>query len=163
MEKSPYILGFNNSRDLLEKLNREKSKVLNSKDSQEVMDNFFNFIITAYSIKDWIKKEFGSLNEKKIYDEYPELGICQDTANASKHFIISEEHFNSKHRNKKNKKAKLKKITFELKPYGKEVYGGGGYGGISTNIQTEESNTSYTIHTFIDKVITAWKKIINDK
>ena len=81
---------FNSSQDIFEKLQRD-SEILERETSG---DGVFNFVITAYSLWDWIQKdpEFKSvLNDtlkKKIWqNKY--FRVCRDLANASKHMEIT--------------------------------------------------------------------------
>jgi hypothetical protein len=80
--------GFKSARDMLAKLQREHAR-LNTEVSS---DNFFNFVVTAYHIIDWVEKDPSvsasakddlSTMRKNIY-----LAACRDVANASKHFVL---------------------------------------------------------------------------
>ncbi|MBN1411670.1 MAG: hypothetical protein JW969_12555 [Spirochaetales bacterium] len=80
--------GFNNAKDLLSKLKRDISLL----DEQVTGDRFFNFIITAYHLLEWIKNDESLSLEVRnevecIYDNKYFI-ICHDIANASKHFEL---------------------------------------------------------------------------
>ncbi len=55
-------------------------------------DRFFNFVVTAYALVDWIRKDpVVPRSAKKALPQFrskPEIQICRDLANASKHFEL---------------------------------------------------------------------------
>ena len=69
--------------DLLKKLKFEAERLKQNFNSYD----FFNFVVTAYHLCDWVEKNFG-LRKGDILDSYLEIQICRDLANASKHFGI---------------------------------------------------------------------------
>ena len=84
---------LNNSHDLLSKLERERSRVFDAvKEENEVdmCDFFFNYCITAHSIRDWVIKDpnfkFAKSEIHCVCNKYPELEACRDIANSHKHF-----------------------------------------------------------------------------
>lgn len=82
------IPSLQNPNDLLLKLCRESINVYTSKKDAEVLDCFFNFCITAHSLRDWVIKSSG-FDQKKIHDycnTFDSLKMCRDIANANKHF-----------------------------------------------------------------------------
>lgn len=82
------IPSLQNPNDLLLKLCRESINVYTSKKDEEVLDRFFNFCITAHSLRDWVIKSSG-LDQKTIHDYcnlFDSLKMCRDIANANKHF-----------------------------------------------------------------------------
>jgi hypothetical protein len=79
---------FKNAKDLLAKLKRD-FEALND---QVTGDRFFNLIITAYHIKDWIINDHSlttkiRANVKSLADN-KYFAMCHDIANASKHLIL---------------------------------------------------------------------------
>lgn len=80
--------GLRTVSDLFAKLEREAGKL-----RQEVSsDDFFNFVVTAYSLADWIQND-PSVDASAIADLHrfrssPCIRICRDLANSSKHFIL---------------------------------------------------------------------------
>ncbi|MGL4500537.1 MAG: hypothetical protein ACRCU2_15830 [Planktothrix sp.] len=83
--------GFDNARDLFEKLKRDAEKLGNEVTS----DNMFNFIVTAYHIKKWIENDDSDSNKQDIRDKAKELqkteeiiNICENLAKANKHFKL---------------------------------------------------------------------------
>ncbi len=87
--------GFRNPHDLLEKAKREQShlvRALGNQDLREIADTVFNFVITAYHVKDWLKKEgscsFTAQDVEHYVANEPCLKICRDICNGSKHRIL---------------------------------------------------------------------------
>ncbi|MBT0065521.1 hypothetical protein J4H69_06165 [Vibrio alginolyticus] len=77
-----------NPNDLLLKLCRESINVYTSQKDEEVLDRFFNFCITAHSLRDWVIKSSG-IDKNTVHDycnTYDSLKMCRDIANANKHF-----------------------------------------------------------------------------
>lgn len=86
------IPSLNSPNDLLLKLCRESINVYTSKKDEEVLDRFFNFCITAHSLRDWIIKS-GTLKPKSVHDycnNFDSLKMCRDIANANKHFGLDQ-------------------------------------------------------------------------
>ncbi|MGL4500536.1 MAG: hypothetical protein ACRCU2_15825 [Planktothrix sp.] len=151
--------GFDNARDLFEKLKRDAEKLENEVNP----DNMFNFIVTAFSICDWVekdtrvlkrvKKKLGSLREDTIIE------ICQDIANSSKHFVLRP-------------KAEAKKHTDQI--IFKHGFGQGGFDrgpfgvgesditikGIAT--RNNPQGIEVNIVDFKEKVLEVLKKFLDD-
>ncbi len=85
--------GFNSIRDLLAKLERD-AKILEEK--EVTGDAFFNFVITGYSMIDWVKKDpsvpasakAASVVQGLYADQW--LKVCGDLATAAKHFTLTQ-------------------------------------------------------------------------
>lgn len=91
------IPSLQSPNDLLLKLCRESINVYNSKKDQEVLDRFFNFCITAHSLRDWVIKSSG-LGESVVHNycnKFDSLRMCRDIANANKHFGLRPEKISS--------------------------------------------------------------------
>ena len=75
-------------RDLFAKLKRDASLLV---DDEVTTDRFFNFVITGYSLIDWIKADpaFAHLSAQALYDNQW-LKVCGDLATASKHFQLTK-------------------------------------------------------------------------
>ena len=83
--------GFGNSRKLLEKVKRDQSKLYDaiiSQNPDSISDAVFNFAVTGYHIKDWLKNEGLSGVEKHINDNSM-LRLCADLCNGSKHKLLT--------------------------------------------------------------------------
>lgn len=91
------IPSLQNPNDLLLKLCRESINVHTSKKDEHVLDRFFNFCITAHSLRDWVIKS-GDFDKNKVHDycnKFDSLKMCRDIANANKHFGLSSEKISS--------------------------------------------------------------------
>nr|MBF0684875.1 hypothetical protein [Pseudomonas sp.] len=88
-----FISGINEPKDMLLKLVREGNRVNFEEDSENVMDHFFNFSVTAHSLRDWCINYLSQQSNKKqlnqIWDNEKYLVIAKDIANSVKHFKIT--------------------------------------------------------------------------
>lgn len=81
---------------MLKKLEREAARLFDaatSSQKESMCDHFFNFCVTAHSIRDWVIKSEGLTNKQNFHDrcnEFQELAACRDIANANKHFELEE-------------------------------------------------------------------------
>lgn len=95
-------------QDILVKVLREGRRTWLAEDPTEKCDHFFNFCVTAHSLRDWCIKylkiadtsSFHIEMNKNIYFE-----VCRDIANSSKHFGLDES--KSTVNNAKSIKSKL--------------------------------------------------------
>jgi len=85
------VPGLNSAVDLFHKLQRDAERL----NREVTSDAFFNFVITGYSLVDWIKNDPVMPASTKttavrdgLYRE-PWLKVCGDLANASKHFMLT--------------------------------------------------------------------------
>lgn len=88
-----FIQGINEPKDMLLKLIREGNRVIFEELPIELIDHFFNFSVTAHSLRDWYIK-FTSLQSQKkqlnnTWDQNPFLVVAKDVANSVKHFGIT--------------------------------------------------------------------------
>lgn len=85
---------FRTAKDVIDKLRRDVD-VLN----EEVTgDCFFNLVITAYHLTDWIKNDtsipLAAKNDINSMYLNQHVAVCRDIANASKHFSLSRDYKN---------------------------------------------------------------------
>ena len=83
------IAGFNSAKDLLMKLKRDAELL----DEQVTSDRFFNFVVTGYSLIDWVNKDpaiplAAQTATQSLYND-KWLQVCGDLATASKHFTLT--------------------------------------------------------------------------
>ncbi|MGL4501839.1 MAG: hypothetical protein ACRCU2_22410 [Planktothrix sp.] len=152
--------GLNNARDLLKKLERDANKL----EDEVTSDNMFNFIVTAYHIKDWIKNDDN--NTQDIRDKARDLPAsekiinrCQDIANASKHFTL-------------NRDGQRFQITSEVtseQGFGVGRYSKGGFGKGEEEIIIKSLPTSddpegeeFNILDFKREVVKFWHKFFEE-
>jgi len=83
--------GFGDSKKLLEKVQRDQSTLYDSiisQDPNSISDAVFNFAVTGYHIKDWLKSE-GVSGVEEFINSKPMLRLCADLCNGSKHKLLS--------------------------------------------------------------------------
>jgi hypothetical protein len=87
-----FIRGINEPKDMLLKLVREGNRVVFEENPTDLLDHFFNFSVTAHSLRDWCLKYKNIQAQKKqmhiTWDQNPCLVIAKDVANSVKHFGI---------------------------------------------------------------------------
>ena len=109
--------GLKTPRDMLSKLHRERTRL----DEEVNPDNLFNFVVTGYHIKDWIKNDpsvpQAAKDDLASIRSNPFLGACRDVANASKHFTLD-----------KGYKGQVAAKTSATSGWGIGGYGKGPYG-----------------------------------
>jgi hypothetical protein len=136
------------AKDLLHKLERD-IKLL---DVEVTTDKFFNFVITAYSICDWIKNDPSvPIAAKKALSQFrtqQEILICRDVANSNKHFVL-------------NPRNQSQAVTQEVKSeagFGVGRYGVGGFGVGEEEITiTLNDGSVFGAIDFASQVIAAWQ------
>jgi hypothetical protein len=79
-------------RDMLAKARREQARLsdaLRTQDRTTIADTLFNFAVTAYHIKDWLKQSASAAYSPSQVEAYIEteqcLRLCREICNASKH------------------------------------------------------------------------------
>jgi hypothetical protein len=79
--------GLKTPRDLFEKLKRDGILL----HDEVTSDKFFNFVITGYSLIDWLKRE-PTVAQRDVVAMYQDfwITICGELANASKHFSLTK-------------------------------------------------------------------------
>ena len=85
--------GLSTAADLFHKLQRDVERL-----NQEITsDDFFDFVITGYSLLDWVKNAPSlpatAKSQSEIASLYQEpwLKVCGELANASKHFTLTKQ------------------------------------------------------------------------
>ncbi|MCW4629791.1 MULTISPECIES: hypothetical protein [Marinomonas] len=88
-----FISGINEPKDMLLKLVREGNRVNFEDNPENLMDHFFNFSVTAHSLRDWCINYLSLQENKKqlneAWDNEKYLVIAKDIANSVKHFKIT--------------------------------------------------------------------------
>ncbi len=87
---------LNSVKDLLKKLEREAYRAYHSKHPVNMNDHFFNFCITAHSMKDYFFEE-SNIYDKELREQYfvewnndQFLIACREIANSSKHLVLRD-------------------------------------------------------------------------
>ncbi len=80
--------GLKTPRDMLAKLHTEHSRLKTTVTSGDLM----NFAITGYHLIEWIKKNPSTAatvkSDLEAMYRNPDIGVCRDIANESKHFAL---------------------------------------------------------------------------
>lgn len=88
-----FISGINEPKDMLLKLIREGNRVNFEQHTDNVMDHFFNFSVTAHALRDWcinyLSQQGNKKHLNKVWDNEKHLVIAKDIANSVKHFKIT--------------------------------------------------------------------------
>ena len=133
-------------RDLFGKLKRDAALLI---DDEVTTDRFFNFVITGYSLIDWIKADpaFAGVSVQGLYNNRW-LKICGDLANASKHFQLND------------RRTPITNSARSSQGFGVGGYGKGGYGVGEESIQIELTDGSTINFTdLIREVVSVWERV----
>lgn len=142
----PLTPGFNTIHDMLAKLERDADLLVND---AVTSDRFLNFVLTGYSMIDWVKNDptvpaGAKVARISLYSNQA-LKICGDLANAGKHFSLT------------TRTPITKDATTEI-GYGVGRYGLGGYGEGEEEIQIElNDGTALNALDLVRDVISEWK------
>jgi hypothetical protein len=135
--------GLRTPRDLLEKLKRDGTLL----DDEVTSDRFFNFVITGYSLIDWLKHEptvARSDVEAMYQDQW--IKICGDIANASKHFSLTT-------------RTPIASKVNSQQGFGVGRFGKGGFGVGEEGIVIElNDGSSFSCLELVRKVIETWEE-----
>ena len=142
---------FETANDLLEKLRREAAGL----DEEVTGDKFFNFIITAYHITDWIKSDptvpVSAKDDISSMYQDTYVAISRDLANSSKHFSL-----------RSNYQNQVTDSTKSQQGYGFGRYGKGGYGIGEEQIDIECTDGSkYNALDLAKNVLKSWESFFN--
>ena len=140
------------AKDLFEKLKRDAALL----DQEVTSDRFFNFVITAFHLCDWVKRD-RSIKEKgkcPTPENNDYIAICKEIANASKHFGPDE---------RKQKNAVVEQVNSEKGLYGGGRYGKGLYGEGEEDIKiTLKGGTVENALDFKNEVVALWTSFFNN-
>ena len=142
-----HTFSLSSVRDLFEKLQREAEAL----DEEVTSDRLFNFVVTGYSMIDWVKNDPSVPPSSKtnpvvqgLYND-PWLKICGDLATASKHFTLTE------------RKPVVTSAT-SARGFGVGRYGKGGWGVGEESISVQlNDGTSFHCLDLVRGVISTWE------
>ena len=143
---------FKTARDLLAKLDRDYA-LLNEGISS---DRFFNFVVTAYSLCDWIKNDpsvptAAKADLERFRAQRTPL-ICRDVTNASKHFELNE----------KSQAKAVTECVESAQGYGVGRFGIGPYGVGEEQITLRLSDGAvFGVLGFSADVLAAWRSFFS--
>lgn len=137
--------GLKGWRDLFKKLERDGELL-----EQEVnSDRFFNFVVTAYHLCEWVEKDphvAGTVkNDVKTVRKNKHIAICRDIANASKHVQSGPDYSNQ----------------MEGRTESTQAYGSSSYGKGQEEITvTLLDNSVITALSLKDEVLNVWRRFL---
>lgn len=137
-------LPLSSASDLFDKLKRDATLL----DQEVTTDRFFNFVITGYSLIDWVKVDPACAGTD-IYNLHTNrwLQICGDLAIASKHFDLL-------------RRRLITKEASSSQGYGRGRYGKGGYGVGEEQIDIKlNDGTQIDCLAFVREVVAIWSTI----
>ncbi|WP_431229142.1 hypothetical protein [Burkholderia contaminans] len=144
--------GFGTAGDLLQKLHRDQSLL----DSEVTADRFFNFVVTAYSLVDWVANDphvpLPAKEALTAFRQAVELKICRDIANSMKHFQL-------------NSQSRQKSITAGTgldQGFGRGRWGHGGFGIGEPEITVElNDGSNFDALVFAASVLQLWRSFFS--
>jgi hypothetical protein len=141
--------GLSSVRDLFAKLQRDAALL----DEEVTSDRFFNFVVTGYSMIDWVQNDpslppaanTAAVVQELRHDQW--LKVCGDLANASKHFTLDI-----------RKRKPVTASADSTRGYGVARYGKGAYGVGEECIEIQlNDGTSFHCLNFVTGVISTWE------
>jgi hypothetical protein len=139
--------GFSTASDLLKKLERDAKSL----DDEVTSDRMFNFVVTGYSLIDWIKKDPNVPQAAKTKNEIEALysdkwlKVCGDLATASKHFTIT-------------KRPSITTSATSSQGFGEGRYGKGDFGVGEEAIEIElNDGTKHDALMLVNGVLNKWR------
>lgn len=142
--------GLSSVRDLFAKLERDADLL----HSEVTSDRLFNFVVTGYSMVDWIKNDptvpaSAKALGPRLYAE-PWLKVCGDLATAFKHFSFTS-------------RVPVTESAEATRGYGCGRFGKGAYGVGELNIDIRLSDgTAFTGLELVNGVLTTWRAFFRE-
>ena len=150
---------------LFRKLERESYRAYHAKSALHKADHFFNFCVTASSMRDYTLEHQGIVkpaHKRPYYDAWskiPALVAAAEIANASKHFVLRDPG-TGQPKVVKTRTVRLKKANF-VDIYVNEA-------GAATAIEVERTDVSVTLsdgqilelYSFTEEILTYWKNYL---
>ena len=139
--------GLSSVRDLFAKLQRDAAAL----DEEVTSDRMFNFVVTGYSMIDWVKNDSSvpataktASAIKGLYND-KWLKVCGDLATASKHFTLTS-------------RVPITASATTAQGFGVGRFGKGGFGVGEESIEVH-LNDSTTFHCLdlVNGVVGAWQ------
>jgi hypothetical protein len=144
----PLTPGLKTPGDMLAKLQREHARLKN----EVTADDMINFVVTAYRIIEWIKKNPGlsaaARDEVEQMYTNTHIAVCRDVANESKHFKLRKDYQN-----------RVTEKTSVTSGYGQGRYGKGPYGaGEPSIVIVLNDGQRFNAVEFADEVVATWQQ-----
>ncbi len=141
--------GFSTVRDLFAKLQRDAVAL----DQEVTCDRLFNFVVTGYSMIDWVKNDPSVPASAKtgkvvqsLYDDHW-LKVCGDLATASKHFTLTS-------------RKPITSAATSAQGYGRGRFGKGAFGIGEESIEVQlDDGTSFGCLELVEGVQRSWTNL----
>lgn len=139
--------GLKSIRDIHAKLQRDASALY----EEVTSDRFFNFVVTGYSMIDWVKNDPSVPSTAKVpatveglYKDHW-LRVCGDLATASKHFTLTS-------------RKPVTASTSASIGFGVGRFGKGGFGSGEESIEVHlNDDTSFHCLDLVQGVLSSWQ------
>jgi hypothetical protein len=162
----PFAIRLASPLALFRKLERESYRAFHAKTPLHKADHFFNFCVTASSMRDFTLEhlnQISSAQKQPYYDAWarvPALVAAAEVANSSKHFVLREQSTGHP-KSSKTRAVRLKRTTFvdiyvnsagdikRVKVVRPEVF------------VTLSDGQVLQLYAFTDQVLRYWKKFLS--
>ena len=143
--------GFYSVCDLFGKLKRDADAL----DEEVTSDRFFNFVVTGYSMIDWVKNDSSLPKSTKVEAAIKSLyadkwlKVCGDLATVSKHFIL-------------DRRKPITSSTASSQGFGNGRFGKGDFGEGEESIQIQlDDGTTFHCLELVQGVIACWRNFFS--
>lgn len=143
--------GLTSAKELFAKLERDAALL----DEEVTSDAFFNFVVTGYSLIDWVNEDptvpGAAKKESEIQSLYRDrwLQVCGDIAIAAKHFKLTE-------------RKPITKSASSERGFGMGRYGKGGYGVGEESITVKlDDGSEFTSLDLVQGVLSSWRNFFS--
>ena len=139
------------SKDLFNKMKKDLEVLLDEINT----DNIFNFFVTAYHLKDYVKNEFGEINEDEIrnFENMNQfLDIAGFIANKGKHFKLNNERY-------ENMESRYYSGKFD----GTMLFDGTSRFGEGEKYKVKIANEVFEVEKIANNIFECWQKFLEEK
>jgi hypothetical protein len=143
----PLTFGLSSVRELFAKLKRDANLL----DAEVTSDRLFNFVVTGYSMIDWVRNDPSvpasakAENEVNLLRVDPWLKVCGDLATACKHFSFT-------------RRVPITQSADAREGYGCGRFGKGTYGVGESSIEIQMNDgTAFSGLDLVNGVISKWQ------
>jgi hypothetical protein len=150
---------------LYRKLEREAYRAFHAKTPLHKADHFFNFCVTAASMRDYTLEHLGKLlrsQQQPYYQQWanePTLVAAAEIANSAKHFVLRDKSTGVL-KPAKTRTMRLKKSAFV------EIYAESGGNGLGVKVERTEVSITLSdgkvveLYAFTEEVLKYWKAFL---
>lgn len=164
----PLTARLNSPAALYRKLERESYRAWHASTPLHKADHFFNFCVTATSMRDYVLEQLNKATEaqrKPYYDAWakiPALVAAAEIANSSKHFVLRDRR-TGQLKDTKTRGVRMKKTTV-IKLYSNSA-------GDIKAVEVERTDVSVTLsdgkilelYAFTEEILKYWKTFLSSQ